>query len=54
MREIPEDMTAQGQLRVLETCKFTHLYALAVEGGKDGAAAGSAEVYGKEGGFHMI
>jgi hypothetical protein len=47
-------MTAQWQLRVLKTGELAHLYALAVESSKDCAAAGGAEVYGKEGGFHMI
>ena len=45
--EVPEDVPAEGQLWVLKPGELAHVYALSIEGGKDGASAGGTEVNGK-------
>jgi hypothetical protein len=54
VREIPEDMSSKGQLRILETGELAHLHALTIEGGEDGATAGGTKVYGKIVGTHVV
>lgn len=47
VRQVPEDVAAQGQLRILETSELTHRDARSVESGQHSAAAGGAEIYGE-------